>query len=63
MVSITLLTPMLTVLTHMTYPGLGFPDKPPRIDEIATSTKWFETTTRNESASSGASDSFIERSL
>ena len=39
MVCITLLTPMLTVLTHMTYSGLGFPDKPSRFDEMATSTR------------------------
>ena len=40
MVSFALYTTMLTILTHMNYSGLGFPDKPPRFDEMATSTKW-----------------------
>jgi len=50
---------VLTILTHMNISSLGFPDKPPRYDEMATSTKWFETTTRNESALSCASERLL----
>ena len=46
MVTFAFPTTVLTILTHMNISSLGFPDKPPRFDEMATSTKWFETTTR-----------------
>ena len=63
MVGISLLTLMLTVLTHTTSECLSLARNPWRIDDIATSTKWVDSTIRNECAQDGATRRFVPTTI